>query len=99
MRDMSFEEFLKKFGATNIKIEEIHMGEPKENKQEICNLFCIALRATREFDDLEALEYWKDPEQNLEVVNARFENEAVKTVNVRMDSGVSMISDILKVIR
>lgn len=71
----------------------------EENKQYICNLFCKSLQETRQFDDLENLEYWKDPEQDLEVVNARFENGAVKTVNVRMDSGAAMMSDILKVIR
>jgi len=68
----------------------------EENKQYICNLFCKALQETRQFDDLEALEYWKDSELDLEIVQAQFIKGAVITINVKCDSGIAMMQDILK---
>ena len=50
---------------------------------------------TRDFQELESLKYNKDNE----TVVATFWYGAVKTANVHMDSGTSMIRDIIKQIR
>lgn len=94
MRDMSFKDFLIALGATDIKMEEIHM----EDKQKICNLFLRALQETRNYSDLEDLQYEQDKERGIEVVNALFENGCVKTVNVACDSGIAMMQDIIRMI-
>ncbi len=62
-----------------------------EDKQKILNLLLPALQATSNLDDLHSLKY--DPER--ETVTASFLNGAEKIVNVAMDSGTSMIKDIL----
>ena len=53
------------------------------------------LQETRDFQELESLKYNKDNE----TVVATFWYGAVKTANVHMDSGTSMIRDIIKQIR
>jgi hypothetical protein len=64
----------------------------KENKQEICSLLLETLRHTRYLYDLEALRYNPDEETAV----AWFSDGHYKVVNVSMDSGFSMIRDILK---
>ena len=63
-----------------------------EDKQKICDLLLPALQETSNLQALESLEY--DAEH--EVVTATFTNGAVKHANVAMDSGTSMIRDIIK---
>ena len=62
-----------------------------ENKQEICNHLCEALKLCRAGSDLKSLEY--DPIR--ETVFATFEGYTARA-NVAMDSGVSMIRDIMR---
>ena len=62
-----------------------------EDKSKICDLLLPALRATRNLQDLEDLEYI--PEQ--EAVLATFASGATKKANVAMDSGTAMIQDII----
>ena len=63
-----------------------------EDKQKICDLLVPVLQETRDFQELESLKYNKDNE----TVVATFWYGAVKTANVHMDSGTSMIRDIIK---
>lgn len=74
-----------------------------EDKAKICELLLKTLQATRNLHDLVSLEYCKhdhDPNypnyNGLETVTATFANGYKKKVNVEMDSGTSMIKDILK---
>lgn len=62
-----------------------------ENKQRICDLLLPALQETRNLKGLLALDY--DAEK--EVVTATFLNGAEIHANVAMDSGTSMIRDII----
>lgn len=61
-----------------------------ENKQRILDLLLPALQATRNFDDLEDLEY--DAEN--ETVIATFKG-GIRRANVAMDSGTAMIQDVI----
>jgi len=63
-----------------------------ENKQEILDLLLPALQATRNLGDLVSLTY--DPET--EMVAAVFTKGGAKLANVAMDSGTSMIRDVIK---
>lgn len=73
-----------------------YSGEAKEDKQLICDLLCLALRATRNQADLEALVYhYEDAEHQMVTVAY---SEGGTSVNVSMDSGIAMIRDILKAI-
>lgn len=63
-----------------------------EDKQLICDLLLPALQATRNLFDLVKLTYDKDRE----IVTAEFSNGYPKHVNVAMDSGTSMIRDIIR---
>lgn len=63
-----------------------------EDKKKICELLLPALQATRNLHDLIGLTY--DPER--ELVIAWFASGAVKKANVAMDSGTSMIKDIIR---
>lgn len=62
-----------------------------EDKQLICDLLLPTLQATRNLHDLESLTY----DAQKEVVYARFMSGYTKTANVAMDSGTSMIRDIV----
>lgn len=62
-----------------------------EDKQKILDLLLPALQATRNLSDLASLQY--DPCR--ELVIAVFANGAAKTANVAMDSGTSMIRDVI----
>lgn len=65
-----------------------------ENHQVICMLLCLTLRETRQYSDLESLDYAKKGEGRY--VIARFVNGGYRKINVTMDSGIAMIKDILK---
>ena len=62
-----------------------------EDKQLICDKLVELLHLTRNLYDVLELKY--DPEK--EAVTALFETGYTKTVNVAMDSGTSMIKDII----
>lgn len=62
-----------------------------EDKRKICDLLLPALQATHNLRDLDDLEY--DPDKDM--VLATFANGSVKKANVAMDSGTSMIRDII----
>lgn len=63
-----------------------------ENKQRICDLLLPTLQATRNLEDLISLEYNAESE----TVLATFSNGYTKRANVAMDSGTSMIRDIIE---
>ena len=65
-----------------------------ENYQVICMLLCLTLRETRQYSDLESLDYAKKGEGRY--VIARFVNGGYRKINVTADSGIAMIKDILK---
>lgn len=63
-----------------------------EDLQKVCDLLTETLKATRNLCELEKLEY----EKNSEIVIATFANGSVKKVNVMLDSGTAMITDIIR---
>ena len=63
-----------------------------EDLQKVCDLLTETLKATRNLNELEKLEYQK----NCEIVIATFTNGNIKKVNVMLDSGTAMITDIIK---
>ena len=65
-----------------------------EDKQNICDLLCKTLKATRNHEDLEALTYIY--ELGIETVVAKWSGGGHKEINVTLDSGEAMIRDILK---
>ena len=66
-----------------------------ENKQEICNLLCVALRATRDQHDLIEIVYQRRANDR-ETATLFYENGSKRSVNVSMDSGIAMMRDILR---
>lgn len=62
-----------------------------ENKQEILDKLLPALQATRNLYDLTGLKY----DAGKEVVYAEFKGGYIKIANVAMDSGTSMIRDVI----
>ena len=69
--------------------------EGNEDKEAITERLFDALHMTREFMELESLTYLKDQEK----VVARFEDGHEKAVNVASDSGIALISDVIKNLR
>ena len=69
--------------------------EGKEDKEAITERLFDALRMTRAFMELDSLTYLKDQEK----VMARFEDGHEKAVNVASDSGIALISDVIKNLR
>lgn len=63
-----------------------------ENKQKICTLLAEALKETSNLKNLERLEY----DETMEIVTAIFGNGGKKRANIMLDSGTSMIGDIIK---
>ena len=64
----------------------------KEDKQEICSLLCRALQATINARDLVSLSYYLENE----IVIACFKEGRTRQINVALDSGTTMIRDIMK---
>lgn len=63
-----------------------------EDKQKICDLLLPLLKATRAFSNLDDLEYIQDQD----CVLLTFANGNVCRVNAAMDSGIAMISDVIR---
>ena len=63
-----------------------------EDKQKICDLLLPALQATDNLHDLKHLYYDEEKEK----VVATFTSGYLKVAHVAMDSGTSMIRDIIK---
>lgn len=63
-----------------------------ENKQKILDLLLPALQETRNLHDLVELEYRADRR----LVYAKFASGNQKIVNVAMDSGTSLIRDVIE---
>ena len=68
---------------------------PMENKSEICRALLPVLQMTRNLSDLVSLEYKKHGNGYEEVI-ATFADGAKKSANVTIDSGATMIRDILE---
>ena len=66
-----------------------------EDKQEICNLLCAALKATRDQHDLTEIIYQRRANDR-ETATLFYENGSKRIVNVSMDSGIAMMRDILR---
>lgn len=64
----------------------------KEDKQEICNALCEALKLTKAFRDIERIDYNADSEKAIVV----FDDDNSVEINVAKDSGAMMIRDILR---
>lgn len=67
-----------------------------EDKAKICELLLPLLQATRCGSDIVSLEYTSLPGIYDEVVCVTWENNYKQIVNVTADSGVAMISDIIR---
>lgn len=78
--------------STSAMGSPVIISEMVEDKQYICNLLLYTLRATRYAHDLAALEYQPEKGQ----VEATWESGAKRYINVAMDSGYTMIRDIMK---
>lgn len=70
----------------------------EENKTAIIESLTKTLQKTYYFHDLLFLEYRKNEEEGSEVVVAHFENGNERVVNVHLDSGITMINDVLEVL-
>ena len=64
----------------------------KEDKQNILDLLLPALQATHNLHDLVSLEF----DEDRELVYAKFASGNQKIANVAMDSGTSMIRDVIE---
>lgn len=74
--------------------ERLEDLEKMEDKQAICNALAVALRRTRQFEDLLSLTY----DDKSETVLVRFENGGTRLIGVGLDSGYAMIYDIVRYI-
>lgn len=75
----------------NVSFEQRHKPE---NKEQIVSDLLLLLRKTDNLSDLIGLKY--ERKNNTERVIATFANGNKKIANVSMDSGTSMICDIIK---
>ena len=66
----------------------------KENKKEICNLFCKALQATRNGEDITSIVYEADGSGE-EYAVITFNNGYCKRACISGDSGTAIMKDIL----
>lgn len=77
---------------------QVEPCEPmREDKQAILDAFLIACQKTRGLWDLTALQYECTRER--ETVTALFQGKFKKVINVRWDSGVAMLRDVLEGLR
>lgn len=65
----------------------------RENFQEICDCLCETLKKTKRYEKLQELRYVSENEE----VTAIFEGGEI-VINVRRDSGYSMIKDIMRIL-
>lgn len=70
---------------------ELVCSVEREDKVTICYQLCNVLKLTRRFSDLNAVAY----DQNTETVTVYFPDHAA-VIDVAADSGIAMITDILK---
>lgn len=66
-----------------------------ENKKQITQMLLPVLQATDNLSDLVALEYTTGDSGYPELVIATFANGAQKKINVSLDSGTSLIKDVI----
>lgn len=66
----------------------------EEDKQAICDALCEALKLTRNYRDIQQLEYCKD--EIKEIVSVIFSDYTFKDINVACDSGTALIRDVMK---
>lgn len=66
----------------------------EEDKQAICDALCEALKLTRNYRDIQQLEYCKD--ERKEIVSVIFSDYTFKDINVACDSGTALIRDVMK---
>ena len=78
------------YGAAADDVKEVR--KMVENKQKILDLLLPALRETRNLYDVVALEF----DASQELVYAKFASGHFKVVNVAMDSGTTMIVDVIQ---
>ena len=64
-----------------------------EDKQNICDLLCATLKATRNHEDIQSITYENINEH--ETVYVKWEGGGHVEINVTLDSGEAMIRDIL----
>ena len=69
-----------------------------EDKVMLCHLFLMVLQATEHFNDLKDLHYSRFSSDE-EIVTAVFKGGFTRDVNVSMDSGATMLYDILRQLR
>lgn len=69
-----------------------------EHHEEVCAMFGALLRFTREFRDLESLEYLSSEREDVawDSVLVKWKNGYTQSINVNCDSEVAMLRDILK---
>ncbi|MBQ0078402.1 MAG: hypothetical protein KBS66_00730 [Eubacterium sp.] len=67
----------------------------KEDKQKICDALLEAFKLTRERDNIVSIEY----DVQTEMVCVLYASGFKMLINVAMDSGMAMISDIMKQIK
>lgn len=68
-----------------------------EHHEEVCAMFGALLRFTRDFRDLESLEYLSSEREDVawDSVLVKWKNGHTQSINVNMDSEVAMLRDIL----
>ena len=64
-----------------------------EDKQAICDALCETLKLTRNYCDIQELEYRKD--KHKEIVSVIFSDYSFKDINVACDSGTALIRDVM----
>lgn len=65
-----------------------------EDKQAICDALCKTLKLTRDYCDIQQLEYCKCNHE--EIVSVIFSDYSFRDINVSCDSGTALIRDVLK---
>lgn len=80
------------YGENEAKWSEKWELKMEENKQLICDLLLLVLKATYHAADIVSLDY--DAEE--EIVTIAYKNGYKCYANVAMDSGVAMIRDIMR---
>lgn len=69
---------------------------PLEDKQNVCEKLCKALKLTRDFNTLVYLQYEK--KKNIELVHAIFQDKRTVLVNVTCDSEAALIRDVVNIL-
>ena len=70
-----------------------------EDKQNICDLLCATLKATRQHEDIQSITITYSGTRKIEVATVKWETGGTKTINISGDSGIAMIEDILNHIK